>query len=202
MVLSFKYWFWKIIKFWFGVYKNSVHEHSKSFLERHLNDWHLFCDSIDIERPQDILDAPLWYNKKLLNGNGFCIYEWYRKGIRYVSDLLGEQGNIYDFENFKTRFGLRGTFLDFQALIRNIPKRWKTTLNNNKNICIINKFNVRCNVLSSSRTSVLWLNVPHDLQLRWANSKGFGETAWMRRVTWTFAVRICNKGLWGSIRHF
>ena len=63
-----------------------------------------------------------------------------------MSDLLDEQGNIYDFETFKTRFGLRGTFLDFQSLIRKIPNRWKTTLNNNKNICIINKFNVKCNV--------------------------------------------------------
>ena len=92
------------------------------------------------------MDAPLWYNKKLINGNGFCIYEWYRKGIRHVSDLLDEQGNIYDFENFKTRFGLRRTFSDFQALIRKIPNRWKATLNNNKNIRIINKLNVRCNI--------------------------------------------------------
>ena len=51
-----------------------------------------------------------------------------------------------DFEIFKTRFGLRGTFLDFQSLIRKIPNRWKSTLNNNKNICIINKFNIKCNV--------------------------------------------------------
>ena len=47
-----------------------------------------------------------------------------------MSDLLDEQGNIYDSETFKTRFGLRGTFLDFQSLIRKIPNRWKTTLNN------------------------------------------------------------------------
>ena len=52
-------------------------------------------------------------------------------------DLLDEQGNIYDFENFKTRFGLRGTFLDFQALIGKIPNRWKTTLNNNKKIFVL-----------------------------------------------------------------
>ena len=94
-----------------------------------LNDWISFCNGIDIEKTQGILDSPLWYNKKIINGNNFCIYEWHRKGIRHVSDLLDEQGNIYDFEIFKTRFGLRGTFLDFQALIRKIPNRWKTTLN-------------------------------------------------------------------------
>ena len=34
----------------------------------------------------------------------------FMSGIRHVSDLLDEQGNIYDFDIFKTRFGLRGRF--------------------------------------------------------------------------------------------
>ena len=124
--------FGKLLSFGPGYIKTAFTNIVNPFWKDILNDWLSFCNSIDIERPQDILDVPLWYNKKLINGNGFCIYEWYKKGIRHVSDLLGEQGNIYDFENFKTRFGLRGTFLDFQALIRKIPNGWKTTFNNNK----------------------------------------------------------------------
>ena len=138
--------FGKLLNFGSGYIKTALTNMVNPFWKDILNDWISFCNSIDIEKTQDILDSPLWYNKKLINGNNFLIYEWYRKGIRHVSDLLDEQGNIYDFEIFKTRFGLRGTFLDFQALIRKIPNRWKTTLNNNKNICIINKFNVKCNV--------------------------------------------------------
>ena len=38
-----------------------------------LNGWISICNSIDIEKTQDILDSPLWYNKKLINGNNFCI---------------------------------------------------------------------------------------------------------------------------------
>ena len=74
------------------------------------------------------MDSPLWYNKKLINGNNFCIYEWYRKGPIFLTS----KETYMIFEIFKTRFGLIGTFLDFQALIRKIPNRWKTTLNDNK----------------------------------------------------------------------
>ena len=50
-----------------------------------------------------------------------------KKGIRQAADLLDEQGNIYVFVTFKTRFGLRRTFLEYQSLIRKSPNRWKTT---------------------------------------------------------------------------
>ena len=69
-----------------------------------------------------------------------------KKGIRQAADLLDEQGNIYEFVTFKTRFGLRRTFLEFQSLIRKIPNRWKTTMDENKNISIANRLNVKCNI--------------------------------------------------------
>ena len=45
-----------------------------------------------------VLYAPnqcLWYNENLLNGIGFCIRDWYDKGIILVSDIIDEEGNIY-----------------------------------------------------------------------------------------------------------
>ena len=41
---------------------------------------------------------------------------------------------------------LRGTFLDFQALIRRIPNDWKIKLNDNKIVSSINRYNVNCNL--------------------------------------------------------
>ena len=41
-----------------------------------------------------------------------------------MADLLDDQGNIYYFEVFKNKFGVRGTILFFQSLIRKIPNRW------------------------------------------------------------------------------
>ena len=45
--------------------------------------------------------------------------------------------------------------------------------------------------LSDATWLVLWLKFSLALRLTWANSTGYGETARMRSLAWTFAVRIC-----------
>ena len=44
-----------------------------------------------------------------------------------------------------------------------------------------------------ARDLAFCLKVPLDSLLVWASSGGSGETARMRRLTWTFAARICDK---------
>ena len=44
-----------------------------------------------------------------------------------------------------------------------------------------------------ARDLAFCLKVPLDSLLVWASSEGSGETARMRRLTWTFAARICDK---------
>ena len=63
-----------------------------------------------------------------------------------MSDLIDENGNFYEFEDIKNRYNLRGTFLDFQSLLRKISNEWRTILEDNKVTCILNKYNVRCSI--------------------------------------------------------
>ena len=44
-----------------------------------------------------------------------------------------------------------------------------------------------------ARDQAFCLKVPLDSLLVWASREGSGETAQMRRLTWTFAARICDK---------
>ena len=90
------------------------------------------------------MNSPLWFNSNLTNGDYFFIKDWYNKGLKHVSDLIDEHGNFYEFDVIKTRNNLRGTFLDFQSLLRKIPNEWKTILKNNKVSCILNRYNVTC----------------------------------------------------------
>ena len=80
-----------------------------------------FCSCIKVESIFQILNSPLWFNNNLRNGDYIYIKDWYNKGLRHVSDLIDERGNLYEFEALKTRHNLRGTFLEFQSLIRKIP---------------------------------------------------------------------------------
>lgn len=52
-----------------------------------LKNWHDFCNLVEIETVQNVLDSPVWYNKNLINGYNFCIWDWFKRGIRQVSDL-------------------------------------------------------------------------------------------------------------------
>ena len=63
--------FGKLFSFGPGYIKTAFTNIVNPFWKDNLNDWHLFCNSIDIERPQDILDAPLWYNKKTIKWKRF-----------------------------------------------------------------------------------------------------------------------------------
>ena len=111
-----------------------------------LKNWHDFCNLVEIETVQNVLDSPVWYNKNLINGYNFCIWDWFKRGIRQVSDLYDEQGNLCSFETLKVRFGLKGTFLEYHSLVKKIPAYWNVLVNSNKIVCIMSRFSVKCNV--------------------------------------------------------
>ena len=85
------------------------------FWKEILQHWKEFCDLVSVETVCQILNSPLWYNKTLTQGINYFIKNWYEKGIRLVSDLLDQNGIFfYNFETFKTTYGVAGTFLDYQ----------------------------------------------------------------------------------------
>ena len=88
----------------------------------------------------------MWYNRNLLNGENLCINNWFEKGIRYVSDILDEHGNFYQFDALKTIYNISGTFLAFQTLIRRIPNAWKEILRENRILIVLHRHNVKTNI--------------------------------------------------------
>ena len=123
------------------------------FWKELLQIWAYFCKCFKVESVFQSLNSPLWFNSNLTNGDYFSIKDWYNKGLSHVSDLIGEHGNFYEFDVVKTRYNLRGTFLDFQSLLRKIPNEWKTILNNNKVSCILNRYNVICSTYVQQLTA-------------------------------------------------
>ena len=78
-------------------------------------------NSLNSFNEKEILLQPIWFNhliKFKLRKN------WYEQGIRTISDLVTNQGNFHSFVTLQQTFGIRGTFLDFKALIDSLPKEW------------------------------------------------------------------------------
>ena len=61
----------------------------------------------------------------LTEDENFLYKNWFDKGVRNVVDLIDMNGNIYSFHQLKEVYGIKGTFLDYQTLIRKIPRSGK-----------------------------------------------------------------------------
>ena len=121
---------------------------SNPFWKDLLLSWASFCEILKLIIYKKILDSPILYNSKLSRGRYFYIKNWFEKGGRLISDLIDENGNLYQFERFKEIYGVRGTYLEYMyhALLTKIPDLWKTVINYNKPYCILNAYSTSCNV--------------------------------------------------------
>lgn len=93
------------------------------------------------------LSQPLWYNNDIKVG-GSCVFfkTWYKCGVRFVSDLFDENGDVFTYENFVQVYGVRTNFLDFRSVI-NATKQY--LLDSNLNIS-------QCNLSAPVLPLTLW----------------------------------------------
>ena len=87
-----------------GYLQEIINAINNPFWKDILRSWSQFCNSVEINSTKDVLGSPIWYNKNLTNEHNFYIKNWYGKGVRYISDLLDENGNVLVFEDFETRY--------------------------------------------------------------------------------------------------
>ena len=68
-----------------------------------------------------ILESPLYYNRNItINGTQIFYRKWYDKGIRFINDLVKENGKFYKLEEMKHRTGISLNYLQYQEIIDSI----------------------------------------------------------------------------------
>ena len=110
-----------------------------------LKSWKHFCQSVEPETLEDILNSPLWLNTHIAQGQNIYIREWYDKGIRNIIDLINLDRNFYQLDELKEKYNVHGTFLDYNSILRKLPADWKTKINQNRLSCQTWKQNVERN---------------------------------------------------------
>ena len=68
-----------------------------------------FFKILPVENIGQILDSPLWHNENIRRGKIFFKIR-HEKGIRVVFDIIGQNVEIYTFEQLKTMYNINGTF--------------------------------------------------------------------------------------------
>ena len=126
-------------------FKGKIRNLHNPFWRDLLNSLHTFYSVIKIEELDDILCTPLWCNSKLSKNENFLFKNWFEMGVRNVIDIVDTNGYIYEFEQLKQIYNLKGTYLDYQRLINKLPKTWRDVINENNEKCKFSKFNVQIN---------------------------------------------------------
>ena len=68
---------------------------------------------------EDILKSPIYYNNNIkIGGLGIYYRSWFNKGIKYINDLVNENGDFYQQNEFTT--GIQTNFLQYNGLIQSI----------------------------------------------------------------------------------
>ena len=69
----------------------------------------------------------LWYSD-LTRYKNTCNNAWFRRGMRYISDIMDTSGEIISFQKAKQIYNISGCFLDYMGLIRSLPNSLKSSL--------------------------------------------------------------------------
>ena len=88
-----------------------------------LKAWDLFRLKIQLKYSEDFVNEPLWYNPKCNTGE-LLIQNWFRKVVRNVRDLLNGKGQVLNFQEFKEKYNVKGTLLDYERVLHCIPNEW------------------------------------------------------------------------------
>ena len=74
----------------------------------------------------------IWNNKFItIAGKSVFYRSWYEAGVKYIKDLITENGNLMTLNAFQHTFGIKTHFLQYLGLLNAIPTSWKKKLKSN-----------------------------------------------------------------------
>ncbi len=113
-----------------GDFSNHVSALS-GFYKLMLRDW---CDLKRLKKPcttEEIRKEFIWFNNFIvINGKSAFWKHWYDKGIRFINDIVDQEGNFLLQDQLISKYGINTNFLECLQLRSAIPYEWKRLLRN------------------------------------------------------------------------
>lgn len=78
---------------------------------------------------REILSESIWYNNMIKKQGQPIFYPvWFSKGVKFVNDLVDENGSLLSYGNFQQKYDIQISFIEYNGLIGIIPNRWKDSI--------------------------------------------------------------------------
>ena len=98
------------------------------FYKELIDVWKTFSGGV-VKDVEFILSQSLWNNKFITSKNDTCSEELYCKEIKYVSDLIDDEGCLSAWEVKSEKYDLSASaFLTWYGVIQSIPIEWKNII--------------------------------------------------------------------------
>jgi hypothetical protein len=108
-----------------------------------------FCEP---KNNEEIVRQSLWHNSHIMRENKCILFkEWEEKNIKYIQDLLRNDGNLLTKKEIENKYDLICKQLDYESLLHAIPKAWKTQLKKHKNLNMNYHVHKQCTVINIDR---------------------------------------------------
>ena len=86
-----------------------------------LNSFLKFNDKLKITDEESVIKCPIFHNKHIqIDGNTIFYDSWYRNGVRFVNDLLKENGEFYNIQEFSEIYGIKMNYLQYWGTLNAI----------------------------------------------------------------------------------
>ena len=88
--------------------------------------YQLFNTQVPVKSAKEILAKPIFYNDKFKIGNEVFFYKrWWDKNVRFVKDVVDENGEFLSFMKFVEVYRLNINYLDYLSCVQSIKSYLK-----------------------------------------------------------------------------
>ena len=103
--------------------KIHIRKNINPFWKDALRSYLTVASNIKISSGKQFYGTNIWYNPNIkVGGSSVCYKRWLAAGIIFVSDLLNQDGEFYNYREFNNTFNIRTNYLEFNGIVRAVKK--------------------------------------------------------------------------------
>ena len=155
-----------------------------------------------------ILQTPIFHNKNIkIDGKDIYYDTWFRKGVRFINDLIKENGAFLDQEEFSEIFRIQTNYLQFWGLrgaINTYLKNIDTTLTHRSQTPFMPS-HIAPIIKSKQGARVIYNILNHNDEIptakqTWNKIYNFEEKEWQNIYKYPFKITQYSQLRWFQIR--
>lgn len=97
--------------------RKMLNDKTNKFWNDVLGSWIEICNKQYPTNVEDVLLTNIWDNKYIkIDNKNFFYRRWYEKNIHFIKDILNDEGNLMDFNQFRDKYDLQINYMQYYGV--------------------------------------------------------------------------------------